>query len=39
MEEIKGVPDGYEVRDGTYYETLFVIMARLRSWAPREGAH
>ncbi len=39
MEEIKGVPDGYEVRDGTYYETLFVIMARLRPWAPPEGAH
>ncbi len=39
MEEIKGVPDGYEVRDGTYYETLFVIMARLPPWAPREGAH
>jgi release factor glutamine methyltransferase len=29
MEEIKMVPDGYEVRDGTYYETLFVVLGTL----------
>ena len=39
MEEIKRVPDGYEVRDGTYYETLVVFEARLLDWTPPKGAH
>ena len=29
MEEIRSVPNGFELRDGVYYETLFVVDARL----------
>lgn len=39
MDEIKGVPNGYEVEDGTYYETLHVLRATLKSFAPPAGAH
>ena len=38
MEEIQTVPDGFEVRDGTYYETLVVLGSRLRPWKPPAGA-
>ena len=30
MKEIRSVPDGFELRDGVYYETLFVVDARLQ---------
>ncbi len=30
MEEIRDVPNGFEMRDGVYYEMLFVIDARLK---------
>ncbi|MCP5065315.1 MAG: methyltransferase [bacterium] len=39
MEEIRTVEGGFEIRDGTHYETLFVVKARLESWSPPEGAH
>jgi len=39
MEEIRQVEGGFEVRDGTYYETLYVVCARLLPWSPSEGAH
>jgi len=39
MEEIRHVEDGFETRDGTYYETLYVVRARLLPWSPPEGAH
>ena len=39
MEEIKAVPDGFEVRDGTYFETLHVVRATLEPWSPPVGAH
>lgn len=39
MEEIQTVPNGFEVRDGSHYETLYVVKARLQSWSPPEGAH
>jgi len=39
MEEIRTVPDGFEIRDGTYIETLYVVKARLVPWAPPETAH
>ena len=39
MREIAEVPHGFEVEDGTHYETLFVIEATLRPWTPPEGAH
>jgi 16S rRNA G1207 methylase RsmC len=31
--------NGFEVRDGKHYETLFVVRARLRPWTPPAGAH
>ena len=37
--EIRDVPNGFEVRDGTHYETLFVLRAKLRAWTPPAGAH
>ena len=39
MDDIQAVPNGFEVRDGTHFETLYVIHAKLRSWSPPEGAH
>lgn len=39
MEEIRSVPNGYEVRDGRHYETLHVVRARLQPWTPPPGAH
>ena len=39
LEEIRRVKDGFEVRDGTHYETLYVIEATLRPWTPPPGAH
>lgn len=39
MEEIREVEGGFEIRDGTYYETLHVVRARLLPWSPPEGAH
>lgn len=39
MEEIERVEGGYEERDGVKYETLSVIHAKLRPWAPHANAH
>ena len=39
MEEIRNVPNGYEIRDGTYYETLSVVHGHLRPWTPPATAH
>jgi len=39
MEEMRHVPDGFEIRDGIHYETLFVIHGRLRPWSPPEFVH
>ena len=39
MEEIRRVPNGFEVRDGIHYETLYVVHGRLRSWSPPATAH
>jgi len=39
MEEIQAVEGGFEIRDGTYYETLYVVRARLLPWSPPDGAH
>ena len=39
MEEIRRVPNGFEVRDGIHYETLYVVHARLRPWSPPATAH
>lgn len=39
MREIEEVPGGFQIEDGTYYETLFVVAARLREWSPPAGAH
>ena len=39
MEEIQSVPDGFEVRDGTYFETLTVLRATLQPYTPPAGAH
>lgn len=39
MKEIQGVPHGFEIRDGVYYERLFVIRGRLEPWTPPAGAH
>lgn len=38
MEEIRHVPNGYQVRDGVYVETLYVVLAKLRPWTPQGGA-
>ena len=34
MEEMKSVPNGFEIRDGIHYETLYVIQGRLLPWTP-----
>ena len=39
MEEIKHVEGGFEIEDGTYYETLTVIEARLQEFQPLGPAH
>jgi len=39
MKEIRNVPNGYEIRDGTYYETLSVVHGHLRPWTPPATAH
>ena len=39
MEEIKTVPNGFEIRDGTHYETLYVVHGKLRAWSPPATAH
>lgn len=39
MAEIEQVEGGYEERDGTKYETLTVIHAKLRAWTPPGTAH
>ena len=39
LEESAKVPDGFEIRDGTYYETLSVLHARLRPFTPPTFAH
>lgn len=39
MEEIKQVPDGYTVEDGTFMETLAVIHGTLRPYSPPAIAH
>ena len=39
MEEIQHVPDGFELVDDTYYETLSVVRATLRPFVPPHGAH
>jgi release factor glutamine methyltransferase len=39
MEEIQRVPDGFEIRDGTHYETLYVIHGTLRPWSAPASAH
>lgn len=39
MEEIKQVPDGYTVDDGTFMETLAVIHGSLRPYTPPAIAH
>lgn len=39
MDEIQKVPNGFEVKDGQHYETLFVVHATLRDWSPPDGAH
>lgn len=39
MREIKGVPNGFEVENGTHYERLYVLRAVLEPWTPPSGAH
>ncbi len=39
MDEIQRVPDGFELVDGTHYETLSVVRATLRAFTPPQGAH
>jgi len=39
MEEIRNVPNGYEIRDGTHYETLSIVHGHLRPWTPPATAH
>jgi predicted RNA methylase len=39
MREIRRVEGGFEVRDGIYYETLYVMHAHLAPWRPPESAH
>ena len=38
MEEMQHVENGFEIRDGTHYETLYVVRARLLAWSPAKGA-
>ena len=39
MEEIRQVPNGFEERDGTLYETLTVVHGKLKPWSPPAGSH
>ncbi len=39
MQEMQQVEGGFEIRDGTYYETLSVVRATLTDWSPAKGAH
>lgn len=39
MREMRHVEDGFEIRDGIYYETLSVVRATLTTWTPAMGAH
>ncbi len=39
MEEIRQVPDGFEMEGETYFERLYVVHATLRPWTPPAGAH
>jgi len=39
LEEAATVEGGFEVRDGTHYETLSVILGKLRPFTPPEFAH
>jgi predicted RNA methylase len=39
IEEIQGVENGFEMRDGKHWETLFVLHARLQPWSPPSIAH
>ena len=39
IEEIEHVPDGYTMRNGTRFEDLVVLHAKLRAWSPPETAH
>ena len=38
MAEIQKVENGFEIKDGTHYETLTVINATLRQWSHLAGA-
>jgi len=37
MQEVETVENGYELRDGVHWETLYVIAARLQPWTPPDG--
>lgn len=39
MQEMQSVPNGFHVRDGVYYETLYVVHAELQPYTPPPGAH
>ncbi len=39
MEEIQAVPDGFELKDGEYTETLTVLCATLQPYSPPDIAH
>ena len=39
MREIQGIPNGFEMRDGKEWETLYVIRAKLTPWTPPSTAH
>jgi release factor glutamine methyltransferase len=39
MEEIQAVPDGFELKDGEYTETLTVLCAELQPFSPPDSAH
>jgi methylase of polypeptide subunit release factors len=39
MDEIKRVPQGFEVRAGVHYEKLCVLVATLQEYVPPKGAH
>ena len=39
MDEIKRVPNGFEVIDGVYHERLVVLKGTLQPFTPPEGAH
>ena len=39
MKEIEAVPDGFELKDGEYTETLTVLCAELQPYSPPDHAH